>query len=330
MELFRSLGAIVKPGAESIYMSYDLISKININHLKIFESVYRLKSMTLAAQELFLTQSGVSQHMKSFEESLKLTLFIRNRTQLYTTEEADLLYKSCAKAFADIEETLRKIRDPKQKQIVGTVKIGIPTEFGNNIVIPFLSEWSQKYPQVKFDFVYGYGLALMQQLEKGEVDLAFIDSIQKNRKLASKIVFQEDLTLVASAEYLKKKDFKPSQKENLKDLLLFDFLEYEHKESILRMWFLYHYKKKNLSLNVKAWATNVQGVASLVKQGMGAAILPDHLIEKLIKQGQPLHVFKGKKSSLKNDISVAWIKDKPRSQASDEVLKHILTKNSVV
>lgn len=310
-------------------MAHDLISKLNINHLKIFESVYRLKSMTLAAQELFLTQSGVSQHMKSFEDSLNLTLFIRNRTQLYTTEEADLLYKSCVRAFGDIEETLRKIKDPKLKQIAGTVRIGIPTEFGNNIVIPFLSEWSQKYPQVKFDFVYGYGLGLMQQLEKSEVDLAFIDSIQKNRKVASKVVFQEDLTLVASAQYLKKRDIKSSQKENLKDLLAFDFLEYEHKESILRMWFQYHYNKKNVSLNVKAWATNVQGVASLVKQGMGAAILPDHLIEKLIKQGQSLHVFKGKKSSLKNDISVAWIKDKPRSQATDELLKHILTKNAV-
>ncbi len=329
MELNEGVGANIKPGPEGFYMDNSLLSKININHLKIFETVYRLKSMTLAAQELFLTQSGVSQHMKSFEESLNLTLFIRNRTQLYTTEEADLLYKSCVRAFMDIENTLHKIKDPKEKQIAGTIKIGIPTEFGNNIVIPFLSEWSQKFPQVKFDFVYGYGLALMQQLENSDVDLAFIDSIQKNRKVASRVVFQEDLNLVASNQYLKKHDIKPTQKENLKDLLLLDFLEYEHKESILRMWFQYHYNKKNVSLNIKAWATNVQGVASLVKQGMGVAILPDHLIEKLIKQGQPLHVFKGKKSNLKNDISVAWIKDKPRSQASDELLKHILTKNPV-
>jgi DNA-binding transcriptional LysR family regulator len=285
--------------------------------------------MTLAAQELFLTQSGVSQHMKSFEDSLNLTLFIRNRSQLYTTEQADLLYKGCVNAFREIEETLHKIKDPKQKQVEGTIKIGIPTEFGNNIVIPFLSEWSQKYPQVKFDFIYGYGLGLMQQLESGEVDLGFIDSIQKNRKISSRVIFQEDLNLVASVSYLKKHDYKPSQKEVLKDLLELDFLEYEHKESILRMWFQYHYGKKNVNLNIRAWATNVQGVASLVKQSMGVAILPDHLIEKLIKQGQALHVFKGKKSSLKNDISVAWVKDRPRSQAIDELLKYILTKNPV-
>lgn len=70
-------------------MVSSAIANLNINQLKIFESVYRLKSMTLAAQELFLTQSGISQHIKSFEESLEITLFIRNRTMLYATYEAD-------------------------------------------------------------------------------------------------------------------------------------------------------------------------------------------------------------------------------------------------
>ena len=115
----------------------------------------------------------------------------------------------------------------------------------------------------------------------------------------------------------------PKKEKNLKDLLNLEFLEYEHKESILRLWFGYHYGKKNVNLNVKAWAMNVQGVASLIKQGMGAAILPDHLIEKLIKQGQNLHIFKGKKTSLKNDISVAWLKDKPKTQLTEELLKYI-------
>ncbi|MGZ3691990.1 MAG: LysR family transcriptional regulator [Pseudobdellovibrio sp.] len=304
-------------------MALALINNLNLSHLKIFESVYRLKSMTLAAQELFLTQSGVSQHMKSLEESLGLELFIRNRSGLYSTEAADLLYKSYHKAFGEIEATLHDIKDPQHKELTGTLRIGIPTEFGNNIVIPFLSEWSKKHSQVKFDFVYGYGLSLIQMLEDGELDLAFIDSFQKNKKIVSKVVFQETLNLVASTQYLKK-----PFRENIKDLMALDFLEYEHKESILRLWFGYHYGKKNVNLNIRAWAMNVQGVASLVKQGMGAAILPDHLIEKLIKQGQPLHVFKGKRATLKNDISLTWLKDKPKTQAADDLIKYIIVRNS--
>lgn len=316
-------------------MSLELINNLNLIHLRIFESVYRLKSMTLAAQELFLTQSGVSQHMKNLEESLGISLFVRNRSGLFTTEEADLLYKSYKKAFGEIEQTLKLIKDPQQQQLTGTLKIGLPTEFGNNILIPLVADWAKKYTKVKFDFSYGYGAALIEQLESGQIDLAFIDSIQKNKKIKSQVVFQENLLLVASDNYLKQTN-KQNQSlnkihnqkiEKEKDLLNLDFLEYEHKESILRLWFGYHYGKKNIHLNIKAWAMNVQGVASLMKQGLGAAILPDHLVEKLIKQGHNLHIFKGKKANLKNDISVVWIKNKPQSQATEELLNFILNNN---
>lgn len=314
------------------FMGLAVLSKINVNQLKVFEAVYRHKSMTLAAQELFLTQSGVSQHMKAFEESTGLTLFIRSRNMLYTTEEADKLYEACIQAFTQIAGVLTQIKDPIQNQITGTIKIGMPTEFGNNILIPYLADWATKYSLVKLDFIYGYGQSLMQQLEDGEIDIAFIDSIQKNKKIASKIVFEEKLSLVVSPEYFKNKSatnqatFKISSKESLKDLLSLDFLEFEHKESILRTWFQYHYNKKNVGLNVKAWAMNVQGVANLIKQGLGAGVLTDHVIEMLKQQGHSLYIFKGKKESMKNSISAAWVKDKPRSQAQKALLKHITEK----
>ena len=295
----------------SVIMLNSALNNLNINQLKIFESVYRLKSMTMAAQELFLTQSGVSQHIKSFEDSLEITLFVRNRSQLFATYEADQLYLTCLKAFTDISETLGNIKNPEHRNLEGVIRIGIPTEFGNNIVIPKLSQWSKKNPLVKFDLIYGYGTHLVQLLENGEIDLAFIDSLQKNKKLTSQVVFTENLNLVASADYLKDKNFNFKNKENLKQLLHLDFIEYEHKESILRMWFQWHYSKKNIGFSTKAWAMSVQGVAALLKQHMGAAVISDHLTQRLIKDGTSLHVFRGTKENLKNEISLAWLKDKP-------------------
>ena len=52
-----------------------LIDKINLNLLRIFEKVYETKSMTRSAQELFMTQSGISQNIKHLEEILNLKLF---------------------------------------------------------------------------------------------------------------------------------------------------------------------------------------------------------------------------------------------------------------
>ena len=308
-------------------MTNSAINNLNINQLKIFEAVYRLKSMTLAAQELFLTQSGISQHIKSFEDSLEITLFVRNRLMLYPTYEADQLYRTCFKAFSEINLTLDNIKNPEHKNLDGTVSIGIPTEFGNNIIIPMIAEWSKKNPLVKFDFIYGYGTHLVGQLEEGLLDIAFIDSLQQNKKLTSRVVYKENLNLVASQQYVKEKKLNLKGKESLKLLSHLDYVEYEHKESILRMWFQYHYKKKNIGLSIKAWAMNVQGVAALVKQHMGAAVLPDHLTNLLIKDGFHLHIFKGSKDSLKNEISLAWLREKPHSRAAEAVKNFILENN---
>jgi DNA-binding transcriptional LysR family regulator len=310
-------------------MTLNLINKLNPSHLKVFEAVYRHKSMTLAARELFLTQSGVSQHIKNLETELGCDLFVRKLKSLYVTEEADLLFKSYQQAFGLLEVTLNQLKKIKQQPFEGIIKIGLPTEFGNNIVIPFLASWAKKYSLVKFDFIYGYGNNLTQMLENNELDLAFIDSFQKNKKIGSKILFKETLNLVVSQAYLKEQKitFKPG-KETLHDLLALDYMEYEHKESILRMWFQYHYRKKNVALTIRAWAMNVQGVGSLVRQGLGVAILPDHVIEKLLKQDVALHIFKGSKQmALKNEISLVWLKDKPRGKAVDNLLGYILDKN---
>lgn len=312
------------------FMMNSFISKLNVNQLKIFEAVYRLKSMTLAAQELFLTQSGVSQHIKKLEEELNLTFFIRSKTEFFPTPQADELYLACKKAFTEIEMTLDRLSDVSPKQLEGLIRIGVPTEFGNNILIPHIAEWAQKNPAVKFDFVYGYASHLSELLVSEKIDLAFIDSFKSSRYINSKIVFQEALSLVASQEYIKNKGIstKSSQKDKFQSLIQLEFIEYEHKESILKMWFHFHFGKRNAPLNIRAWAMNVQGVAALIHAGIGAAILPNHIIEKIIREGTPLHIFKGNKDNLNNEISIAWLKRKPLSRSVNE-LKEFLTSINV-
>ncbi len=65
-----------------------ILDNLNLNHLRLFESVYRSENMTKAAEELHLTQSGVSQHMKSLEEAVGVKLFDRVRQSLIPSKAA--------------------------------------------------------------------------------------------------------------------------------------------------------------------------------------------------------------------------------------------------
>ncbi|MEC8625059.1 MAG: LysR family transcriptional regulator, partial [Bdellovibrionota bacterium] len=102
-----------------------LIDKINLNLLRIFEKVYETKSMTRASQELFMTQSGVSQNIKHLEEILELKLFDRVKQRLLPTEKASILYENCKKNLRGIEQTLLRVTE-KEEELMGSVSIGLP------------------------------------------------------------------------------------------------------------------------------------------------------------------------------------------------------------
>jgi DNA-binding transcriptional LysR family regulator len=306
-------------------MENSALAKLNLNQLRIFEAVYRLQSMTLAAQELFLTQSGVSQHIKSLEENLGVPLFVRSGGELHPAPEALILYQVCQRSFTEIDGTMKRLKHRAENRVEGTIKLGVPTEFGNNLVIPLLSPWSQQNPEVKFEIVYGYGTEMQEGVDNGRLDLAFIDSFKGNARIAAQSIYSESLNLVASTEYLKQKNLGfRGGKEKLPQLTQLEFLEYQRNEPVLRMWFRYHYGKKNVSLNIRAWAMSVHGVANFVKAGMGAAVLPDHVIERIRNEGSSIHIFKGHKVAMQNEISLAWPKKKPLSVAANEFKKYAL------
>src|SRR4051812_24376447 len=119
-----------------------IIDGLNLNHLRVFECVYRTRNMTSAACELHLTQSGVSQHIHSLEEALGFSLFDRIHHKLIPTPSADPLYHKCHEAFSELENMIATLKG-KPRQLSGTVSIGLPLEFGNNIILPLLSRFGQ-------------------------------------------------------------------------------------------------------------------------------------------------------------------------------------------
>lgn len=299
-----------------------IIDGLNLNHLRIFECVFRTKSMTAASQELHLTQSGVSQHIKAFEEALDVKLFDRINQKVIPTAVAEILFEHCSLSLKGLEQVFSEIQLVK-KQLAGRVTLGMPIEFGNNVVLPLISRFSKKHPLIKFHFRLGFAQRMNEMLLNGEIDFAFVDDLAMDRKVATARVYDEILELCALPELLKKTPISADKKffESL------EYVEYQRDEEILRKWFGHHIGSRNLRLNVKATIIDVQGVARLIQGGAGAGVLPGHLVLKLQREGQKLYTFKGCGKPLKNTISLAWMRERtqtPAAQASMDWLKNSL------
>src|SRR4051812_20430381 len=126
-----------------------ILNNLNLNHLRVFETVFRTRSMTEAGRELHLTQSGVSQHMKALEDAMGVKLFDRVKQRLVPTTHAATLYKACSESFRGLEQAVSQVKSG-DRQLVGTVGIGMPIEFGNNLLLPLIAEFARKHPNVKF------------------------------------------------------------------------------------------------------------------------------------------------------------------------------------
>lgn len=296
-----------------------IIDHVNLNHIRVFESVFRSKSMTLAARELHLTQSGVSQHIKSLEDMLGVKLFDRIQQRLVPTAAGTILFKRCSQGLHEIEQALWAIKG-EGSELAGNITIGMPIEFGNNVILPLLSSICRKYPRVQLKLHLDFASVMNQMLLNGELDFAFVDNFQMNRRIRTEKVYDETLELCATEDFLKRFG---APKNTRKFFEAMEFVEYQEEEPVLRMWFAHHLGTRHIELNVRTTVMDVQAIARLILSGVGAGILPSHLVEKLRREGKSLYCFKGCGKPLKNEISVAYLSDRTHAPSTLTVLDSI-------
>lgn len=298
-----------------------IIDKVSLTQLRVFEAVYRSRSMTSAAEELHLTQSGISQHMKALEEALGLSLFDRVKQKIVPTAQATQFYDQCKSALFEIEKLLISLKGSSQ-DYSGTVHLGMPIEFGNNIILPALSAFTKKYPLLHFQIRVGFASEMNERLLSGELDFAFVDAFTMDKRIQTKKIYDEELLLCSSKSYMKPllAKFGLSDKKLYESL---DYIEYEKGEPYVRMWITKTMGWSSIALNTRAMVMDVQAVARMILHGMGAGILPTHLVVQLEKNYPDLFVFKVGAKKVTNSIELAHLQGKTWSPAS-ELLKNYL------
>jgi DNA-binding transcriptional LysR family regulator len=297
-----------------------LLDQLNINNLRVFEQVYTLKSMTLAAKEMGLTQSGVSQHIKNLEEFIEKPLFNRYKKRLLATEHAKDLYDSCSQAFLSIEKSLHKLIDT-HNTIDLTLKIGLPVEFGNNIVIPKLAKLYNKYPKLKFHFIYEHADKINKMLLNGDLHIGFVDDYNLHEDIKHKTIYNEELLLCAHEDYIGKKSNIELSRNHFES---FEYLNYVADKFVVSQWFKIHFNFKNLNLNYRAQLMDVQGMASMIINKMGVGILPKHIEESLKKRGHKILSYKDETKKYLNPIRAAWLPNSVKSPNLNLLLNEIL------
>jgi DNA-binding transcriptional LysR family regulator len=127
---------------------------VHIETLKTFCDLVESGSFTRAAQANLVSQSAVSQQLKTLEARYGCQLLERDRrSRLVLTEPGRRLYAGCRELLDRFRRLETELRE-RSTTVAGTVRVATVYSIGLHAVPPYVTRFMKVYPQVKVHLEY--------------------------------------------------------------------------------------------------------------------------------------------------------------------------------
>ncbi len=138
----------------------------SLDFLRGFEAAGRRLSFTLAAEELFVTQSALSRQVKALEDALGVPLFERRHRALALTPAGAAFHRSVTEKLREIAAAADAVTAPRREPIL---TLSTTVSFASLWLIPRLAGFRAKAPGSD---VYVSAEDRVVDLASGNVDIA--------------------------------------------------------------------------------------------------------------------------------------------------------------
>ena len=145
----------------------------NFNDLRAFLTVARVGNFTRSANALGITQSALSQAIKTLEEQLDLRLFTRTTRSVSLTQAGERLFEAIGGRFDEIDAELDALTAMRDKP-AGLVRITTGEHAMRALLLPKLTPLMQQFPDIRIEFDVSYGLRdiAADRFDAGDSDIA--------------------------------------------------------------------------------------------------------------------------------------------------------------
>ena len=167
------------------------LHRIDLNLLKVFECIYRLRSLTETAREISLTQPAVSHALNRLRETLGDRLFIRTSTGLEPTSRADELSGPIKAALHMLDDALMANGGFEPLECKREFKL-LLSDVGELIFVPRLSRHLQQHaPQARIEVIQASRMRYASMLRDREADFAVGSLPKLGESLKQRRLFED-------------------------------------------------------------------------------------------------------------------------------------------
>jgi len=175
------------------------MDNLNLNLLRVFHTVARLQSFTRAAEALFLTQPGISKHIKVLEDYYESRLFDRLGKKVVLTQAGETLFLSADKIFNLLERSKTEIDDLKGLK-VGDLRIGASVTIGIYLLPDVLNKFQSLYPGIRVTLDIDLNRQIIRQVLDNSVDIGFLGAPADDERLVVTPFFKDELVVIVPAD----------------------------------------------------------------------------------------------------------------------------------
>ena len=252
---------------------------MDTNTLNAFIAVAESGSFSIAAEQLYITQSAISKRVALLEQQLDKKLFDRIGRRVSLTSAGRALMPCAEKILMSFEDA-RTFISNLDSTISGTLSLASSHHIGLHRLPKVLRQYSKKYPQVLLNLSFSESESAYQGVVKGHLELALITLAPlPDPIICVQKVWTDNMRFVVA------KDHPLASQQQV------DLAQLQQHRAILpgpktftRQITAERFTEQGLALEVAMSTNNLDTIKMLVKNGLGWSLLPQIMIDKDMRE----------------------------------------------
>jgi DNA-binding transcriptional LysR family regulator len=247
---------------------------MTLNQLITLIKIIELKNFSMAADELYITQSAVSHSIADLESELDIKLIHRGKNGIYPTETGVKILKHARTIVANMEYIKQEVSASLKLQ-TGQVKIGSFEGVSTNFVPGIIRLFKLRYPKIDLKIFEGTEEEIRDWILSSTIDMGFITFPCDTLKTIP--IISDDMMVVLSEAHTLATQNPISIEELTKYSMMITWNS--NCQLLVKKAF------KSLTGKLPPWKYKVSNIGTLlamVKEGLGIAIMPKFALPEYI------------------------------------------------
>jgi LysR family transcriptional regulator, hydrogen peroxide-inducible genes activator len=285
---------------------------MNLRDLKYLVSVAKEQHFARAAKSSFVSQPTLSMQIKKLEDELGVQIFERSQKSFLVTKVGKEILAKAEIILREAEEIKNIARNSKDP-FSGELRIGAFPTLASYFFPKILGKISKKLPKLKLFLVEEKTEVLLQKLQEGEIDAAFIALPIEARDFQVEEIFSEPFLLAVPKNHALAKN-KKIQAKNLKNqkLMLLEDGHCMRSQALEVCDIVGAFEQQDFK------ASSLETLRQMVEIGVGITLMPEIAIRKDDKIAY-LEIS----NAPKRTIGLVWRKSSARELLMREFIKLI-------